>query len=116
MSHKLDFFASTFSVPPIRTLQKKKQRLMWRLTVFAIAIAMGALPALAQSILIAEDSFDYSPGALNGKGSSTDPGWLGAWDGNVSVLSGGSLAYIDANGKQLVTAGNRWYVWEGRPS
>ena len=107
MSHKLDFFASTFSVPPIRTLQKKKQRLMWRLTVFAIAIAMGALPALAQSILIAEDSFDYSPGALNGKGSSTDPGWLGAWDGNVSVLSGGSLAYIDANGKQLVTAGNR---------
>jgi hypothetical protein len=107
MSHKLDFFASAFSIPPIRAFKKKKQSLMWRLAVVAIAFAMGAMPALAQSTPIAEDSFDYPEGPLNGKGSATDPGWLGPWDGNAYVTGAPSLMYIDTSGNRLITHGSR---------
>jgi hypothetical protein len=107
MSHKLDFFASAFSIPPIRAFKKKKQSLMWRLAVVAIAFAMGAMPALAQSTPLAEDSFDYPEGPLNGKGSATDPGWLGPWDGNAYVTGAPSLMYIDTSGNRLITHGSR---------
>ena len=107
MSHKSGFFASSFPVPPIRAFKKKKQRLMWRLAVVAIAFALGVLPALAQSTPIAEDSFSYPEGTLGGQGSGTDPGWLGAWDGNAYVTGAPSLIYIDTNGKRLITSGSR---------
>jgi hypothetical protein len=107
MSQKSGFFASPFSIPSIRTLKKKKQKLMWRLAVVAIAFTIGALPALAQSTLVAEDSFDYPTGPLNGKGSATDPGWLGPWSGGVLVTGAPSLMYIDSSGNRLVTHGSR---------
>ena len=80
---------------------------MWRLAVVAIAFALGVLPALAQSTPIAEDSFSYPEGTLGGQGSGTDPGWLGAWDGNAYVTGAPSLIYIDTNGKRLITSGSR---------
>ncbi|MDH5386119.1 MAG: hypothetical protein OEY18_15575, partial [Candidatus Aminicenantes bacterium] len=107
MRFRLNFITSAFTTPPGRALKRKSLIPIWRLAVFAIAFAMGALPALAQSTPIAEDSFSYPAGPLGGNGSSTDPGWLGVWDGYVSVLSGDSLAYIDSGGKRLVTAGSR---------
>ncbi|MBA7520678.1 hypothetical protein ES705_12774 [subsurface metagenome] len=107
MRLRLNFITSVFTTPIAHKPKQKNLKFMWRLAVFAIAFAMGALPALAQSTPIAEDSFDYPAGNLGGQGSATDPGWLGVWSGDVSVLSGGSLAYIDSGGKRLVTAGNR---------
>jgi len=108
MRSRLNFITSVFTTPPRRALKRKSLRPIRRLAVFAIAFVLGALPAMAQSTLIAEESFDYPAGALSGKGSASDPGWLGAWSGGgVTVLSGGSLAYIDSGGKQLITAGNR---------
>ncbi len=107
MSHKSGFFASSFSVPPIRVLKKKKQRMMWRLAAVAIAFAMGALPALNQSTPIAEESFSYPEGILGGQGSGTDPGWLGAWDGDVYVTGAPSLMYFDTSGNRLITSGSR---------
>ena len=107
MSPRLNFMISVFTTPPSRAIKRKSLRPAQRLAVFAIAFAIGVLPALSQSTPIAEDSFNYPPGPLGGNGSSTDPGWLGAWDGAVTVLSGGSLAYIDSGGKRLVTAGNK---------
>ncbi len=107
MSHKSGFVASSFSAPRIRSLKKKKQNLMWRLTVFAIAFAMGALPALDQSTSIAEESFSYPEGILGGQGSGTDPGWLGPWDGDVYVTGAPSLMYFDTSGNRLITSGSR---------
>ena len=107
MTHKLDFFASPFSVSSIRTFNKKKLKLMWRLAVVAIAFALGTLPAFAQSTPIAEDSFDYPTGPLSGKGSASDPGWFEPWSGGVFVTGAPSLMYIDSRGNRLVTHGSR---------
>ena len=80
---------------------------MRRLAFLAFAFQMAAWPVGVQGTPIALDSFDYVAGTLGGKGSATDPGWSGSWTGNAAVRGGGSLAYTDTQGNQLVTAGNR---------
>ena len=107
MRPRLNFITSVFTTPIAHKPKQKNLKLMWRLAAFAIAFSMGVLPALAQETPIAEDSFDYLAGNLGGKGSATDHGWLGPWDGDVHVLDIGSLSYTDTGGKQLITAGNR---------
>jgi len=78
---------------------------MRRMIILAVAFFMVTIPISAQATIIAQDSFDYSPGSLGGNSGGT--GWSGAWTGDVSVLDGGSLSYTDSGGRELVTNGNR---------
>ena len=66
---------------------------------FSIVLLLVALAAPANAAPIAGDSFDYLPGALGGNAGGS--GWSGAWSGNVSVLSGGSLASTYENGREM---------------
>jgi len=78
---------------------------MRRMIILAVAFFMVTIPISAHATIIAQDSFDYSPGSLGGNSGGT--GWSGAWTGSVSVLDGGSLSYTDSGGRELVTNGNR---------
>lgn len=77
-----------------------------RVVVSVLVFALAGLPVCAHATTIAEDPFDYTAGSLAGNGSVADPGWAGAWSGDVAVTGAGSLSYSDSSGNQLVTSGN----------
>lgn len=67
---------------------------------FGLASSLAAVSSHAA--IIAQDSFDYSVGDLQGNGSGTDQGWSEGWRGNVEVdIEAPGLSYAG-----LTTTGN----------
>ncbi len=89
-----------------------------KLAGLAVAAASVVIPASAQAKLIAQESFNYAPGALgpNNGGTGWTGGWYGATGVNMVTAGGFSWAGMTTSGNKARTGGNDQNEWRKLPA